>query len=128
MEIPRVILDAAGLQAPTGVAGAQGFDLDDFGAEPGQGFGTGGPGLELREVHNANVLETLEVDVHAHCPSLPLQSILDALASPCRAYHRRARRAPPGHAVAIAGPMRSPMTAGRHVDPLEEGPLRGRPL
>src|SRR5262245_11142476 len=93
MEVPRIVLGPAGLQAPTGVTRAQGFDLDDFGAKPGEGFGAGGPSLELREVHDANILKTIEIDVHGHCP-LSRSVDPNALASPCRPYQRPRPGAP----------------------------------
>src|SRR5262245_46402555 len=93
MEVPRIVLGPAGLQAPTGVTRAQGFDLDDFSAKPGEGFGAGGPSLELREVHDANILKTIEIDVHGHCP-LSRSVDPNALASPCRPYQRPRPGAP----------------------------------
>src|SRR5262245_66648394 len=107
MEVPRIVLGPAGLQAPTGVTRAQGFDLDDFGAKPGEGFGAGGPSLELREVHDANILETIEVDVHGHSPSVFRRSQLLSITLPPyqrppahlrrRMPRRRARPARPPH-------------------------------
>jgi hypothetical protein len=70
MEIPRVVVP--GLQSAAWIARPQVFDLHYFGPEPGEGFGTRWPSLELSEVDYANAFETIELDANSHRSPLTL--------------------------------------------------------
>src|SRR3981189_1313116 len=91
MEVPRVVVEFAGLQPPAGVARARVLDLHHLGAQPSEGFGARRPGLELGEVHDANAFETIELDANAHRRALLLREKADSHAlSFRRGPHQRA--------------------------------------
>src|SRR5262245_4247522 len=66
MEIPGVIVSFAWLQPAARVTCAQIFDLHHLGPQPGQRFGARRTRLELREIDDANALQTIEFDGNAH--------------------------------------------------------------
>src|SRR5262249_48304027 len=66
VEVPGVVVGFAGLQPAAGITGVARLDLHHFGAKPGEGFRAGRPGLELGEVDDANILETVEFDTNVH--------------------------------------------------------------
>src|SRR5262249_14118297 len=90
MEVPGVAIRFARLHAATRIAAAQILDFHHLGAEPGEGFGARRPRLELGEVHNANSVETIELDSSLHRWSLQLRGNGHCLPSPRQPHH------PPG--------------------------------
>ena len=57
VEVIGIVVGLTGPQPAPGIAGFRIFHLDYFGAQPGEGLGTGCAGLELCEVDDANSLQ-----------------------------------------------------------------------
>src|SRR6267154_5046211 len=75
VEVPRVVVGLARLQAAARIAAARVLDLDHLGAEPGQAFGAGRPCLELGEIHHPDAFETIQLNADIRHRLPPVRAV-----------------------------------------------------